>query len=49
MWDKLCESEIEVTPSSFSRMGMSDREMYTVFVCLAVGSKKEVEEILDEK
>lgn len=49
VWDKLCESEIEVTPSTFSRMGMSDREMYTLFVCLAVGSKKEVEGILNEK
>lgn len=49
VWGKLCESEIKVTPSAFTRMGMSDRELYTLFVCLAVASKKEVEGILNEK
>lgn len=49
VWGKLCESKIKVAPSAFTRMGMSDREMYTLFVCLAVGSSKEVEGILNEK
>lgn len=49
VWDKLCESKIKVAPSAFVRMGMSDREMYTLFVCLAVGSSKEAEGILNEK
>lgn len=48
-WDKLCENEIDVRTSAFTRMGMTDKEMYTVFVCLAVGSKQGIEEILNAK
>lgn len=49
VWDKLCENEIDVRPSAFTRMGMTDREMHTLFVCLAVGSKHGAEEILNAK
>lgn len=48
-WDKLCENEIDVRTSAFTRMGMTDREMCTLFVCLAVGSKQGIEEILNAK
>ena len=49
VWDKLCENEIDVRPSAFTRMGMTDREMYTLFVCLAAGSKEGVDRILNEE
>lgn len=49
VWGKLCESKIKVRPSAFTRMGMSDREMYTLFICLAVASNTEAEVILNEK
>ncbi|MBQ6882503.1 MAG: hypothetical protein IJN55_08090 [Alistipes sp.] len=48
-WDELCENEIDIRPSAFTRMGMTDKEMYTLFVCLAVGSKHGIEEILNAK
>lgn len=48
-WDKLCENEIDVRPSDFARMGVTDKEMYTLFVCLAVCSKHELEGILNAK
>ncbi len=49
VWDKLCENEIDVRPSAFTRMGLKDRELYTLVVCLAIGSKQETKGILNTK
>lgn len=49
VWDKLCENEIDVVPNEYTRLAMTDREVYTVIICLAACSKREVKGILDEK